>query len=54
MVVDWLREGRGRRWTQAATPDRAVRMAGLRGADRPIPHDFADDRISRYTGNETR
>jgi hypothetical protein len=31
-----------------------VHMAGLRGAHRSILHDFEDDRISRYTGNETR
>ena len=29
-------------------------MAGLRGVHWPILHDFEDDRISRYTGDETR
>jgi hypothetical protein len=33
---------------KAAPPDRAVRMATF------ILHDFEDDRILRYTGNETR
>jgi hypothetical protein len=41
--------GRGRRWTQAATPNRA----GTHG-NRSILHDFEDDRISRHIGNETR
>jgi len=47
MVADWV--GRGRRWTQAATPNRA----GTHG-NRSILHDFEDDRISRHIGNETR
>jgi hypothetical protein len=29
-------------------------MAGLLGAHWPILHDFEDDRILRYIGNETR
>jgi hypothetical protein len=46
-LPNWV--GRGRRWTQAATPDRA----GTHG-NRSILHDFEDDRISRHVGNETR
>jgi hypothetical protein len=26
----------------------------VNGTKRPIPHDFEDDRILRYIGNETR
>jgi hypothetical protein len=46
-LPNWV--GRGRRWTQAATHDRA----GTHG-NRSILHDFEDDRISRHVGNETR
>jgi hypothetical protein len=37
----------------AATPDRAVRMAGV-GQHRPILRDFEDDRISHCISNTTR
>jgi len=46
--------GRGRRWTQAATPDHAGTLGRLRGAHRPIRHDCEDDRILSTTRNETR
>ena len=34
-----IERGRGRRWTQAATPDHAGTHGCLRGAHRPIRHD---------------
>src|SRR6266700_6446749 len=49
-----IERGRGRRGTQAATPNHAGTHGRLRGAHLPIRHDSEDDRILRFTRNETR